>query len=192
MINRNVDARSLKIDQRELASRLGQPYGASVDTYRGLYEELLLAAKPSYVAMRVKLNRENGGITVGKMTSHSTALGKLTDGCDFMMILVATLGIGVDRLLLKKAHTSALEAFIIDALADALVEALCDLAEKESCEGFLATPRFSPGYADLELSLGAEIIALCGADKTLGIKMSQSGLMIPKKSVNALVAIRNA
>ena len=77
------------------------------------------------------------------------------------------------------------------ALADALIEALCDFAEAEVCSGLDTSGRFSPGYADLELSLGKEIIALTDAERTLGIKLTESGLMVPKKSVNAIIAVRN-
>jgi cobalamin-dependent methionine synthase I len=76
-------------------------------------------------------------------------------------------------------------------MADALVEALCDLAEREICAGLKTRPRFSPGYGDLELSLGEELVALTDADKLLRIRMTESGLMVPKKSVNALIVIKD-
>ena len=78
-----------------------------------------------------------------------------------------------------------------DAMADALVESLCDFAEAELCKDITAFGRFSPGYADLELSVGYELLSLCSAEKMLGIKVSESGLMIPKKSVNALIAVKD-
>ncbi|MBQ7343463.1 MAG: hypothetical protein IJW53_01720 [Clostridia bacterium] len=191
MINRNVNASELELDGRELAARLGVPYGTEKGAYRELYNELIAVAKPAYAATRVKLNREMGGITVGNATSQSTALMKLSEGSSSCLALVATLGVGVDRLILKVAQLSASRAFIIDAMADALIEALCDLAEREICEGLETKPRFSPGYGDLELSLGKELVALSGADKTLGIRMTESGLMVPKKSVNALIIIKD-
>jgi hypothetical protein len=83
------------------------------------------------------------------------------------------------------------EAFIIDALADALIEAVCDAAEEEISLGLDTTGRFSPGYGDLELSLGCEILTLCDAERLLGIKMTESALMVPKKSVSAIIAIKD-
>ena len=97
----------------------------------------------------------------------------------------------MDRLILKLANISPRDAFVIDAMADALIEALCDYAEARVCEGLSTTGRFSPGYGDLELSLGKEIISLTDAERTLGIKLTLGGLMVPKKSVNAIIAIRN-
>jgi hypothetical protein len=191
MIYRNVDARDLRLDERELAARLGSPEGLSKGENAELYEMLLDVAKPAYTATRVKLNRENDGISIGNTHSRSTALMKLSEGSSSCLALVATLGVGVDRLILKSSQLSASRAFIIDAMADALVEALCDLAEREICAGLKTRPRFSPGYGDLELSLGEELVALTDADKLLGIRMTESGLMVPKKSVNALIVIKD-
>jgi hypothetical protein len=191
MIYRNVDARDLRLDERELAARLGSPEGLSKGENSELYEMLLDVAKPAYTATRVKLNRENDGISIGNTHSRSTALMKLSEGSSSCLALVATLGVGVDRLILKSSQLSASRAFIIDAMADALVEALCDLAEREICAGLKTRPRFSPGYGDLELSLGEELVALTDADKLLGIRMTESGLMVPKKSVNALIVIKD-
>ena len=192
MICKNVSPDSLVIDVRELSARLGAPSESLIVGLSELQEKLYSAAKPSYVTMRVKLKRENDVIVIGNAASHSRALSKLLDGSDECILLVATLGIGVDRLVMRTANISPRDAFVIDALADALVEALCDFAEAEVCAGLDTSGRFSPGYADLELSLGRDIIAMTDAERTLGIKLTESGLMVPKKSVNAIIAVRNS
>ena len=191
MICKNVSPESLVVDARELSARLGAPADSLVDGLCELKEKLYSVAKPSYVAMRVKLKRENGTVAIGNAVSHSRALARLLDGSDECILLVATLGIGVDRLVMRTANASPRDAFVIDALADALIEALCDFAEAEACSGLDTSGRFSPGYADLELSLGRDIIAMTDAERTLGIKLTESGLMVPKKSVNAIIAVRN-
>ena len=190
MIFENVSAESLSIDMRELAARLGTPIAETVVGSERLFGELLRVARPAYTAIRVKLKRENGAIYLGNAKSESKSLAKLCQSSDECLLLCATLGIGVDRLVLKTASISARDAFVIDAMADALIESLCDYAEARICEGLLTTGRFSPGYGDLELSLGGEIIALTDAERAIGIKLTASGLMIPKKSVNAIIAIR--
>ena len=190
MIFENVSGESLSIDMRELAARLGTPITETVVGSERLFGELLRVARPAYTAIRVKLKRENGAIYIGNAKSESKSLAKLCQSSDECLLLCATLGIGVDRLVLKTASISARDAFVIDAMADALIESLCDYAEARICEGLLTTGRFSPGYGDLELSLGGEIIALTDAERAIGIKLTASGLMIPKKSVNAIIAIR--
>ena len=186
---KSVDPRILKINENELKARLAIPTLESCEL-SALYNRLLSESKPMYVATRVELIRENGGIRIGGIKTESRALLKFSEGASSYIAMVATLGVGVDRLILKTSKISSADAFIIDAMADALIEALCDYAEEEICQGLVASGRFSPGYADLELSAGYEILSLCNAEKMLGIKVTESGLMIPKKSVNALIAVK--
>ena len=191
MIFKEIDPKKLNINKHELSARMAAPCDLEDEIFAKLYAELLLIAKPAYVAVRVELAEQNGGISIGKFNSSSKALIKLCQGCSSCIAFVATLGIGVDRLIFKRAQISKAEAFMIDAISDALVEALCDLAEEELSQGFSTNGRFSPGYSDIELSLGAELITVTTADKTLGIKLTESGLMVPKKSVNALIPIED-
>ena len=186
----NVDPRVLKINMNELCARLSV---RSIDAFdfSALYDRLIAEAKPAYVATRVGVIRNGDAIQIGNTKTESKALAKFFEGASDYIALVATLGIGVDRLILKTSKLSASEAFVIDAMADALVESLCDFAEAELCKDITASGRFSPGYADLELSVGYELLSLCSAEKMLGIKVSESGLMIPKKSVNALIAVKD-
>ena len=187
---RFVDPRELKIDECELCARLSVRSLEELD-FSELYDRLISEAKPAYAAVRVELYKSERGIRIGSVTTESQALRKLTEGASDCIVLAATLGIGVDRLIYRASKLSHSEAFVLDAIADALIESLCDLAEAEVCQGLYTTGRFSPGYADLELSVGYEILSLCSAEKILGIKTSDSGLMIPKKSVNALIAIKD-
>ena len=191
MIFKEADPRKLNINKHELSVRMAAPCDLEDGIFAKLYDELLLIAKPAYVAVRVELAEQNGGISIGKFNSSSKALIKLCQGCSSCIAFVATLGIGVDRLIFKRAQISKAEAFMIDAISDALVEALCDLAEEELSQGLMTNGRFSPGYSDIELSIGAELLALTTADKALGIKLTESGLMVPKKSVNALIPIKD-
>ena len=190
MILKELTPRELVIDERELSARLSSPGTAVLRDRDRLYDALTLAAKPVYLAERVKIKAEDGKISLGHLTSQSVALSKFLDGADECFLLVATLGIGVDRLILKTSKISAKEAFVTDAIADALIEALCDYAQDELCSGISHVGRFSPGYADLELAAGYEILSICNAEKLLGIKVTEGGLMVPRKSVNAIIAVK--
>lgn len=190
MVYESVAPSELKINEIELSARLSMPCADVHGKYKELYESLLSVSKPAYVAERVDFKRENGKIVIGNVHSESKALSRLLSDADRCMAIVATLGVGVDRLLMKVAQTSAADAFVIDAMADALIEALCDLAESRVTSGGCQGRRFSPGYADIELAIGRELIIFTAAERVLGIKLSESGLMIPKKSVNAMITIK--
>ena len=192
MICASVDPKDLKIDVRELSARLGMPYEDGSIEGTEAYRSLALAVRPSYCAVRVGVEKKDGTVRVGSIKSESRALLKLLESSDEAILLVATLGIGADRLILKRSSISAYEAFLIDAIADAMIEAVCDAAEAEVCRDIVTSPRFSPGYADLPLSFGEGILALTDAERRLGIKLTAGGMMIPKKSVSAIIAIKKA
>ena len=190
MIYECVDPRELKIDIREISARLGTPVGVLPKDVEEIIESVLCAAKPAYVAVHTKISRQNDRIFVENIATDSRALFEVCRESDECILVVATLGVGVDRLILRTSSISPYDSFVADAVADALIEALCDHAEEKLVAGLVTRGRFSPGYADLELSFGKEIIRLTDAERLLGIKQSDSGLMIPKKSVNAIIAIR--
>jgi cobalamin-dependent methionine synthase I len=52
------------------------------------------------------------------------------------------------------------------------------------------TPRFSPGYGDFPLSYQRVLIDLLDAPRVLGVSVTPSDLLVPVKSVTAVVGIR--
>ena len=104
MIFKEADPRKLNINKHELSARMAAPCDLEDEIFAKLYDELLLIAKPAYVAVRVELAEQNGGISIGKFNSSSKALIKLCQGCSSCIAFVATLGIGVDRLIFKRAQ----------------------------------------------------------------------------------------
>lgn len=65
---------------------------------------------------------------------------------------------------------------------------IIDYTEKNTTKYFL-TDRFSPGYGDLPLKHQPDVLRLLEAQKRLGINLTSSGLMIPRKSVTAIMGI---
>lgn len=189
MIYKSIDASELGIDERELAVRLSSPNTRSV-LNSVHYDKLLKASSPAYVAERVSITVAQNGIFIGGIYTESKAIMKALKDSDECFIMVCTLGLGVDKLIAKEALTSVYDAFVIDAMADAAIEAACDFAERDMCGGCEILPRFSPGYADLPLTIGCEIVRLLRADTHLGIRFTDSGMMIPGKSVSAIVGIK--
>ena len=120
----------------------------------------------------------------------------LNNNCTSIILFAATLGIGIDRLLLKYSRTSPATALCIQAIGAERVEALCnafslELKEKFASLGHSLTPRFSPGYGDLPLSLQRDIFAALECEKHLGLTLNDSLLMSPTKSVTAIIGIKN-
>lgn len=111
-----------------------------------------------------------------------------------VVLLATTLGAGVDRELQRLALTNTLEQVIFDAVATALVERATDAAEARARayaagQQAYTSWRFSPGYGDLPLSCQPALLAALDATRQLGITLTPSQLMLPTKSVTALVGI---
>jgi hypothetical protein len=107
-------------------------------------------------------------------------------------ILVCTLGAGFETLLRADSARSMARAVALDACGSAFVETGCDAAEQELAARFpgkFLTDRFSPGYGDLPISQQRELFRLLDISRRIGISLSESGLMVPQKSVTALIGV---
>ncbi|MCM1023137.1 MAG: hypothetical protein NC395_03665 [Prevotella sp.] len=114
------------------------------------------------------------------------------DGCFGTAFLCATLGDGVDKLLRTIQAEDMAKALAADALASAAVEQVCDRAETEIGERFagkFTTWRFSPGYGDFPLECQGDFLATVNAMRTVGVCVTEGGLLTPTKSVTAVIGI---
>ena len=117
----------------------------------------------------------------------SKDLSTCLKGCRKAILMAATVGLGVDRLINKYERLSPSKALFLQALGAERVEALCDRFCRE-LPGTLR-PRFSPGYGDLPLEVQKEFIAYLDCTRLIGITLNDSLLMTPSKSVTAIVGI---
>ena len=49
--------------------------------------------------------------------------------------------------------------------------------------------RYSPGYGDLDIRVNKDILNLLNAHRKIGVTVTDTGIMIPRKSVVALIGI---
>lgn len=125
----------------------------------------------------------------------SKALSRNLQGCDTVLLFAATIGSGADRLRMQAQVRSPASAVVLDAMGTAATEALCN----QLCQQWQQTyaplqlrPRFSPGYGDLPLALQKDLLALLDSHRQAGITLSEGLLMLPQKSVSAIVGIGSA
>ena len=108
-----------------------------------------------------------------------------------LFVFAVTLGMDTERYLNILSKTSLSEHFICDGYYSALCESACDAAETIIREAKDCKPRFSPGYGDLPLSLQKDVLACLCAPSRMGITLTDSFLMVPQKSVTAIMGIKN-
>ena len=84
-----------------------------------------------------------------------------------------------------------------DALASALTEQVCDAAESRlralaAAEGLYLTGRFSPGYGDWPIAVQPRLAELLDAARRIGLCVTDTCLMLPRKSVTAVLGLSAA
>ena len=128
------------------------------------------------------------------MTPKGNDVRAMLAPCREAVLLAATLGAESERLLLRMQAKDAAQALLLDAVLSAAIEAVLD-AREEALRGELAaqgrylTDRFSPGYGDMPLAQMREICEVLGAQRAIGLTVSAGGVMIPRKSVTAILGI---
>lgn len=180
----------IAISDAELSARLSMKKSSTDPVISRVIEDIFRVAHVSFAASRVKIIEINEGqVTFEGFSVSSSALASYLSGSSETYIFAVTLGCEVDRLIMKKKALSLSDGFIYDAVASAIAEAACDAAETKIHPGIATKNRFSPGYSDCPLSAGRDILRLISADKLIGVKMLESLLMSPMKSVSAFIAV---
>lgn len=109
-------------------------------------------------------------------------------------LFAATLGHGVDQELRRLAVADPVGQVIFDAAATDAIEREADRVEAgirsaAADKGLFCSWRFSPGYGDLPLDVQSALLGVLNASRRLGITLTPSNLMVPTKSVTAIVGL---
>ena len=158
-------------------------------------EKLVLeAVRPAYVYREVSLIHSDENISVegGYLYLTGKDIKRHLKGCDKAVFFAATLSSSADTLIRHLEAEDMTMAFAADALCSAAVEQVCDLAEEEifSANSYnFHTRRYSAGYGDLPISLQKEIVTFLNAQRRIGLTVTDNFLMIPRKSVTAIIGV---
>ena len=135
--------------------------------------------------------------TAAPLSLRSADLARLLDGSQTATILAVTAGSEVDDEVVRLSAAGKLaQAAFLDAAGSDCVEQAADilccmLGRSASRLGREVTERFSPGYGDLELAVQPAVAAAAHAGR-IGIQVQASLMMLPLKSVTAIVGSRPA
>lgn len=173
----------------------GEPDSRTISAADECEQLLLKAASPKFhwiFAEISEMKAEGISLTGHKLTLRGNDISGHLRECFGAVLLCATLGEGVDRLLRKLQSEDMAKAVIADSMASAAIEQVCDAAEEKIRERFqdkFMTWRFSPGYGDFPLETQREFLAAVNASRTVGIFLTDGGLLTPTKSVTAVIGI---
>lgn len=137
----------------------------------------------------IKLSNSNYSLTGKHISSHLRNASKVA-------VFAATLGVSFDNYLKVLQLKELYSAFILDICANEYIENFCDFVQEdirtlENLSEYMLLPRFSPGYGDLPLSSQIELLNLLDAQRKIGLTCTSSSIMIPRKSVTAIVGLVN-
>ncbi len=135
-----------------------------------------------------------GGVCFAGVSVQSVNLGRNLSGCTSVVLMAATLGPGPDQLIRRARVRSVSSMVIYQAACAAMIEKVCDtlneeIRERAAQEGLFCRPRFSPGYGDFSLEHQKDFSRLLNMPKTAGITLTESLLMMPSKSVTAVIGL---
>lgn len=136
----------------------------------------------------------------GQVQSHDLrrnfALGAEKDTLPSeIFIFAATIGLDYDRLVQRSRISSMAKASFLNAIGAAAVEDVCDRLNDElkklaAREGKELCPRYSPGYGDFSLENQKGIFNLLSPSKYTGLTLKDNMIMVPEKSVTAVIGIK--
>lgn len=187
----SIDKEKVGIDEKELKRRLSVSGDFDVSVYKTAVRDVLSQSTPKACFVKVPVVADGDEISFPFVSFHSKDLSKNLSGCKEAFIFAVTLGHGVERLLSKVSRLSSADFFIYDAAGSALAESVCDVAEDMIKGDLSCKPRFSPGYGDLPLSVQKDVLSVLNAEKLLGITLTETNLMIPQKSITAVLGVRS-
>ena len=125
---------------------------------------------------------------------EGTKIGKHLAGCDKVILLAVTVGEAIEDMVTKRfADGEYASSVLLDAAATTAVEQLADGMEKAikpkmAAQGYGMRWRFSPGYGDWPLEQQPELIRVTKCE-SIGITLSESKMLVPRKSVTAIIGL---
>lgn len=187
----------MEISRREILRYLGYGRKEADEKVSSLMEECvgeLLAVSAPRSVYKVYPFRflPDGELDFTVLRTRSASLSGNLKDCEQIILFAATLGAEVDFLLRKYTMLHMSKAVVMQAASTALIEEYCDqvnLRLKKEFEerGLYLRPRFSPGYGDLPLECQTALTAVLETGKRLGLMLTDSLLMMPSKSVTAVI-----
>lgn len=154
-------------------------------------KELLSAITPRFCYAKTSVEFVgNDSVNIGFGIIKSRDLASHLKGCHSVILMAATLGLGIDRLINKYSRLNPAKSVIIDALGSSAVEYWCDIAETELTQNEKNhCSRFSAGYGDFPLNCQVDFVRCLDMQRKLGVTLSDSFLMTPAKTVTAVIGL---
>lgn len=177
----------------------GQALTSEVDARidEGIARALELARpRASWAVFDIASAGEGGAIVLDgcALTLPGASIARHLEGAVSCAVMAVTVGMDAERELKRLSTVDPVLGVIFDAAGTVAVEetaAACQksVASAAAERGLHANARFSPGYGDLPLAVQPMLLASVDAQRRLGIALTNSLLMVPTKSITAVMGV---
>lgn len=193
---------NISIDEDEVLRYLGHKDQEIDENINNLIDESIeemqniIMPKTIYREFQIERIQDKLHLTGSELNLQGKSIeGHLKDSNKCLLIAL-TLGYKVDRLISFNEKTNLTKAIILDACATSAIESFANkvsgnLGKKYMKNGQGLTSRFSPGYGDLDISIQSKFLDLLNARRTIGLTATSHSILIPRKSVTAIIGIVN-
>ena len=183
------------LDRREALRYLGWkggPVPEELQRQMDRCEEMLLDTVRPRTVWRLFDRAPDGTLMGTELLPAGEDIRAHLDGCGQVILMGATLGAEAEALMRRTQVEDMALAVVLDACAGAAIENVCDGLCADLAAGFAPrylTDRFSPGYGDMPLAQQAELCRVLDVGRRIGVTLTPGGLMLPQKSVTALIGV---
>ncbi|MBU0517706.1 hypothetical protein KKA00_08005 [bacterium] len=131
----------------------------------------------------------------GQFVIQSAKVYDWMAGCQGLYIGAVTLGPELDQTVAEMmADNYVTKGFLVNAYGAqaaeaAMVELNHIITQETETNGFATSKRYSPGYGDWAISAQKDVLQAINAAQ-IGISLTDNYLMIPEKSVSAIIGMR--
>lgn len=147
-------------------------------------KEVLQKARPKYLYSEVNLPCDE--------IMQGNDIANHLESCTKAVVMCATIGAEIDKLIRVSQISDMARAVVLDSFSSVAVEQVCRKVDEllaEKYEGSYMTFRFSPGYGDYPIELQQSFLRMLDAPRKIGLTTNENSLLIPTKSVTAVIGI---
>lgn len=196
MDRKHIDIKS--VDRSEALRYMGCSVESLDDNMNKLLdvceEQLLKNMHPAYIYRVFDLD-DNFNLVNCDFKLEGKDIKKHLNNCEKAVLMCVTLSSDVDKLIRIKQIGDMAQATIIDSMASAAVEQVCNKVEqiiKEEIDRtgqYSFTWRYGLGYGDLPLEGQRQFLNVLDAPKKIGVCVSDSYMLVPTKSVTCIIGV---
>lgn len=152
------------------------------------------AATPRWIWGKYTLNKGNMTLEPIQLELAGKDIVEHLQGCNEVILLAVTLGAKIEQVTRMAQATNMQQAILVDIAASTLIEQYADLTQQILLEamaqnGEYITSRYSPGYGNFPLSIQPDVLRVLNAQRAIGLTVNESCLLIPRKSITALIGV---